>query len=187
MGQFRYNNIDGNLCTHVMYSFMGISTGGDIRILDKWLDISLHNFQKTVKLKRKFPHLKIMASVGGWNERSATFSAVAKNARLRENFANNALNFVRKYNFDGIDIDWEFPGQRGGDRGADKGNFVLFLQTLYAKFHPARKKVTIATNTAQSMVAISFDLRRIHPFVDYILMMTYDYRKYQISELFLQI
>lgn len=36
------------------------------------------------------------------------------NDALRQKFVQNALNFVRKYDFDGFDLDWEYPNQRGG-------------------------------------------------------------------------
>lgn len=104
-GQFRAEHIDGSQCTHIMYAFFGISAAGNVRILDSNLDIVQRNIQKTVELKLKWPHLKIIASVGGWNEGSTVFSAVAKDANLRETYANNVLAFVRMYGFDGIDID----------------------------------------------------------------------------------
>jgi chitinase len=37
----------------------------------------------------------------------------------RTAFVNNIVNFVRDYGFDGFDLDWEYPSQRGG-RSSDK-------------------------------------------------------------------
>jgi len=48
-----------------------------------------------------------MAAIGGWNAGTTEFSRVA-NCK-RSTFATNALNLTKKYGFDGIDIDWEFP------------------------------------------------------------------------------
>lgn len=132
-GEFRVNNIDGNLCTHLIYTFLGVSTSGDVRILDSWLDVSLNNFRNTVNLKTKYPHLKVLAGIGGFNEGSYRFSEIAKSASIRDKFAQNVLNLVNQYGFDGADIDWEWPAQRDGDSRVDRANFNLLLQALNAK------------------------------------------------------
>lgn len=132
-GQFRYNHIDGNLCTHVLYAFLGISGQGGVRFFDSWLDINLNNLQNSISIKRQYPDLKLIVSIGGWSESSSVFSNVARSAQLRETFATNVLGFLNTYGFDGVDIDWEYPGTRGGDRSIDKANFILFLEALYKK------------------------------------------------------
>lgn len=74
------NDIDPNLCTHLIYTFFGITQDATVRILDPYLDLSDNygrgNIQKFNLLKQQNPKLKTLAAIGGWNEGSATFSAV---------------------------------------------------------------------------------------------------------------
>jgi chitinase len=39
---------------------------------------------------------------------------VVNDASRRAAFVNNIVDFVREYGFDGFDLDWEYPAQRGG-------------------------------------------------------------------------
>lgn len=71
-------NIDPSLCTHLMYAFFGISADGEVTLRDSYLDVDLQNIKKTIALKNRNPNLKVMASIGGWNEGSERFSAVSE-------------------------------------------------------------------------------------------------------------
>lgn len=51
-------------------------------------------------------------AIGGWNEGSANYSRMAADSERRKRFVKSALEFVLKYNFDGLDLDWEYPTQR---------------------------------------------------------------------------
>ena len=70
------------------------------------------NFQAFESVKAANPHLKLMISVGGWSW-SNHFSNMAKTEETRRAFANSAVNFLREYKFDGLDIDWEYPVEGG--------------------------------------------------------------------------
>jgi len=60
-------------------------------------------------LKRKNPSVKLLASVGGGGAGTASFSPMASNPSSRSNFVSNCVALTDQ-GFDGIDIDWEFPG-----------------------------------------------------------------------------
>lgn len=68
--------------------------------------------------------------MGGWNEGSVKYSTVAASATLRATFIQSALELVQTYGFDGFDLDWEYPAQRGG-ASAD----VVRIQLLFLFFY----------------------------------------------------
>ena len=78
-------------------------------------------------LKQMNPSLKTLLAVGGWNAGSAPFSTLCASPELRKNFATTSVAFLRTWDFDGLDMDWEYPALRGGQE-ADKANFVLLLK-----------------------------------------------------------
>jgi len=84
---------------------------------------------KTIALKQKNPKLKIVAVVGGWNEGSEKYSAMAADPSKRSRFISSTLAFIRQHGFDGLDLDWEYPAQRGGGP-QDKQNFVTLLREI---------------------------------------------------------
>jgi len=93
------------------------------------------NFAQLRDLKATHNKLKTMISIGGWTL-SAPFYSIARDAQKRLDFAKSAVYVVKRYGFDGIDIDWEYPGGGGldpsgiGSPASDGANFVLLLQAL---------------------------------------------------------
>lgn len=80
-------------------------------------------------LKKLNPKLKVLAVVGGWNEGSQKYSALAADANKRKLFISSALEFIKDHGFDGLDVDWEYPAQREG-APQDKQNFVTLLKEI---------------------------------------------------------
>ncbi|KAL3796819.1 hypothetical protein ACHAWO_007047, partial [Cyclotella atomus] len=76
---------------------------------------------------------EIYPSLGGWSL-SDPFPAMAKNEESRLNFANNCIKLVEEMDFDGIDIDWEYPGyvDHSGTPD-DTESYNLLLQVLREK------------------------------------------------------
>lgn len=72
----------------------------------------LGGFRELVGLKSQNPSLKVLISMGGWNEGSYNFSLVARDPKLRKELAQNVVSFIKEYDFDGFDIDWEYPSKR---------------------------------------------------------------------------
>lgn len=78
-------------------------------------------------MREKNPELKTLIAIGGWNEGSLKYSQMAGDSSKRATFVQSVVSFLGKYGFNGLDIDWEYPANRGGSPG-DKENFVLLLK-----------------------------------------------------------
>lgn len=154
---------------------------GEIVIGDPTFDFQ--NFQAFESVKAANPHLKLMISVGGWSW-SNHFSNMAKTEETRRAFANSAVNFLREYKFDGLDIDWEYPVEGGEDdnsRGPeDTENFTLLMKTVREALDAAGSEdgkyylLTIASGQGDNFVK-NADLANSVTFLDFINIMTYDY------------
>ena len=57
--------------------------------------------------------------MGGWNEGSTTYSEVAGDETKRATLVADVISFLDENQFDGFDLDWEYPGQRDGDEWND--------------------------------------------------------------------
>ena len=74
------------------------------------------------RLKARDPQVQVLASVGGWGG-SDPFFHLAQNPAGRAAFVASAQQFLREHPaFDGIDIDWEHPGDNSAVNGVKLGS-----------------------------------------------------------------
>ncbi|RAK98436.1 glycoside hydrolase [Aspergillus ibericus CBS 121593] len=132
-------------------------------------------------LKKTKPELKTWVSLGGWSFNDATntpntqtaFSDLAANAANRQTFITSVMSFLQVWGFDGLDIDWEYPGapDRGGV-AADTENYVTLLKELKSAFG-TRYGLSV-TLPASYWYLRWFDLQGIEANTDFLNVMTYD-------------
>jgi len=181
-GKFVPEDVDPNLCTHVIYAFAKI-VGTDV-VAFEWNDESTAwskgMYERMMNLKTQNPNLKIMLGVGGWNMASAPFSAIVGDANKRQTFAQNVVAFLRKHNFDGFDNDWEYPANRGSPP-EDKQNDVLFMQELRRAFDEdsartgaPRLLLSTAISVGKDTIDSAYDIPSLSRLVDFFNIMSYD-------------
>jgi len=155
----------------------------ECKVYDPWASYlpdgsGIQNYQKLQSLKSQHPHLKTLISLGGWTL-SGNFSDISMTADSRSGFIDSCVQFMLTHGFDGIDVDWEYPG--GGGLGSntarpeDTENFTLLL----AEFRQALDAqgdylLTIAAPAAPSIIS-NMELPAIAEHLDWINVMAYDY------------
>lgn len=180
MGRMDFSRINAEKLTHINYAFGLINTNGEAYIRTN----APSHLAQLHALKARNPNLKILLSIGGWG--ADGFSDAALNDESRQKFARSCLNLLKNYALDGIDLDWEYPGQRGPGikfRPEDKENFTAMLKELRAQLDDLsnqrqrqgadRYLLTIA-DTAGSYFRHT-EMEKVHTYLDFINIMTYDF------------
>ncbi|PPQ82606.1 hypothetical protein CVT25_007120 [Psilocybe cyanescens] len=112
------------------FSFASVPTSDPANLsIDSKTETVLPEF---VSQAKKYD-VKAVLSIGGWAG-SQHFSTIMSTPENRTTFVKTVLDTVSKYNLDGIDFDWEYPGKKGDLSNTvspdDSDNFLLFLQEL---------------------------------------------------------
>lgn len=159
--------------THIIYSFT--------KVIDnqmKFADTLEHeNLKLLVAQKQNYPRLKVMIACGGWGG-SGGFSDMALSPETRKQFVTSAIAFLEKYQLDGLDLDWEYPGLPGignTHRDEDKENFTALVQELRKAMDESGKKYLLTFASAGWEKYYNYiELDKVMPYVDYMNVMTYD-------------
>ncbi|KAG0271767.1 Oviduct-specific glycoprotein, partial [Linnemannia exigua] len=125
---FEPSDLPVDLYTHLNFAFALIDGNGLIASQEAK---EIPKYQQVNDLKSKKPSLRTAVTVGGWDMDMAHYSTMVSTRENRQKFIQSAITFVRKYGFDGLDFDWEYPGdQKRGGHPEDAENFVLFLKEM---------------------------------------------------------
>jgi chitinase len=166
--------------THINFSFAHIDAGRALLDQPGVAD----DLAKLRALKKQNPRLKVMVSVGGWL--ADGFSDAALTDSSRHTFARSAIALLQDYSLDGIDLDWEYPGQGVAGikyRDEDKRNFTLLLKTLrealdaasHARARGGSDRYILTIAAADREYFDHVEMSKLHVYLDWINEMAYDF------------
>ena len=178
--------------TIINYAFFAPQTNGSIATTDSWADENLlegtplwtgpvaHDSTTSLPYKAHQAGKKVVPSIGGWTL-SNNFPAIAASASLRAAFAHACRQLCAQYRFDGIDIDWEYPGYvANSGTAADAANFPLFISqirdtlTAYGNATGKTLLLTACFGASRDNMA-NINWTAVVPKLDYVNLMTYDF------------
>ncbi|MCU8491805.1 glycoside hydrolase family 18 protein [Vibrio vulnificus] len=151
------------------------------------------HFAQLAELKKQHPDLKILPSFGGWTM-SEPFHAMAKDPKAMAQFSKTAVELIKQYDFfDGIDLDWEYPGGGGlttspwspatklsdEQKAVERDAFTYLVKTLRADLDALEKKTNreyeLSTAVGVGAKAAQIDWKAAQPYLTNMFAMTYDF------------
>ncbi|MCI3751418.1 glycosyl hydrolase family 18 protein [Escherichia coli] len=177
LGKFDVEDIDPKICTHIIFGFAGLAHDSSIRVLDPWNELCDNYgkcaYDRFTALKQQNANLKAILAVGGWNEGSPKYSKMAADPVLRNRFITSSIELLKKHGFDGLDMDWEYPTQRGGSPD-DYDNFVILMAELNQALHAEGMLLTAAVSAGKATIDPAYNVPELSKSLDLINVMTYD-------------
>ncbi|KAK2466027.1 hypothetical protein APHAL10511_001669 [Amanita phalloides] len=173
---FPISKVSWSKYTHMTYAFA--ETTPDVRELNLTSPDSdlLPEFVATAHKH----DVKALVSIGGWTG-SRWWSSNVGSAHNRTLFVNTVVSFAKKYCLDGLDFDWEYPGNQGIGcnviNPADSANFLAFIQELREDPVGAKLILTAATAIVPFYGANGSPSNNVASFacvLDWIAVMNYD-------------
>jgi len=161
----------------INFAFGQVQTDGTVYFPNDTAPAHLHAL---VARRADNPSLQILLSLGGWT--AGNFSEAVSTPAARAQFVQSTVEMIERFDLDGIDIDWEYPGL--GDAGIshspdDRRNFTLLLEAMRARLDSegAKKsrKYLVTLAVAEGRFAEGLEFPRIAAALDWINLMTYDF------------
>ncbi|TNH79338.1 glycosyl hydrolase family 18 protein [Aeromonas sobria] len=170
---------DFKVAMHDPWAAVQMSQGN----LSAWDEPYKGNFGNLMALKQAYPNLKILPSVGGWTLSDPFYFLGDKTKR--DVFVGSVKEFLQTWKFfDGVDIDWEYPGGQGANpklgSPSDGATYVTLMKELRAMLDELEAEtgrqyeLTSAIGAGGDKIQ-DVDYKAAQPYMDHIFMMTYDY------------
>ncbi|XP_076180390.1 imaginal disc growth factor 4 isoform X2 [Ptiloglossa arizonensis] len=193
-----------SLCTHLIYGYAGLNAETfEVVPLNPNLDTATGYayYKLAVELRRSFPDLKVYLGIGGNadpEEDTHKYLVVTETSESRSKFINSVNRLLKDYDFDGIDLAWQFPavkvkkqrstfgsiwhgvkktfgyGKFKDDKEQEhRDGFTIMVRDLKAQLRPKMKALTI-TVLPHVNSSVYYDARLLAPNIDAVHLLAFD-------------
>ncbi|KAJ6003519.1 glycoside hydrolase [Penicillium sp. IBT 35674x] len=170
------SEVDTSAYTHIHMSFATLNEDFSFNI--STVESQMEDFAALQDVKR-------IITVGGWSFSTDLstydiFRQAVSDASNRATVIENTIAFLEKWDLDGVDWDWEYPGEPDipdipADTDEDATYFFIFLLELQEAIESELPGKTISTTAPSSFWYMkAIPIEGISAVVDYIVIMTYD-------------
>lgn len=177
-GRFVPELLNAKLCSHIIYSFGSLDpTTLTVKEFDRWADIDNDLYRRTTSLSKDVPAL---LAIGGWTDSTGSkYSRLVSDSSSRRAFIRHLVPFLRKYGFQGIHFDWNYPRcwqsdcQKGPE--SDRPNFTRLIKELAVEFNKHGLILGVGISGYKEIIVKSYDIEDLSNAADFLTVMTYDY------------
>ena len=161
---YPHTKVDYSQLTHLAHAFVWPLTNGTLHVPNGFLYPQL--------VQAAHAHgVNIVVSLGGQNGSTKGFPAMANDPAARSNFVQQLTSFCVSNNYDGADIDWEYPGNE-----MDRTNLTLLVHELRAAFDAVNPGWTLSAAVGKTHARGQWlDVDQIKQSLDWFGVMTYNY------------
>jgi len=150
--------------THIAHAFLLLGSKADGTI-----EIPSGTLEPALLKKAHAAGVKVLISIGGGDGiQGPRFNRMAASETARQAFVTNVRDFLVKYGYDGVDIDWEVPNAR------DRSDCNTLIQELRNGL-PSPWLISMAVPADPRNYGQGFDIPALAPLVDFMNVMTYDF------------
>lgn len=168
--------------THINYAFALIDNKTFVPYLLPSKEVDSEEVLHDVVKRASAKGVNVAISIGGWTG-SAEFQSMVESPENRKKFIAGTVDFVKKFNLDGVDLDWEHPGKPGAScnpapKPTDVPNYLTLIDELRAALNAEGSKKYYISVAASVTVWMEGDQpsKNIAKFnnLDFISIMAYD-------------
>lgn len=161
--------LDLAACTHLIEAFLIPDVAGALR--------PTNGLPREVLLRAARERgCRVLVAVGGATVPGATFVALLAHAEARARFLSELVHFVLEAGYDGVDLDWEFPGAPERELHARLVRDLRSrLEAAFASGRPGVKPLVLVGVTTGAFLE-GYDFPALAKAADYLVQFGYDFR-----------